>query len=363
MTEKIVIDIFTPPAFKNAELNMQKLNATFGRNMLYASMGRHALLHILKAHNIKEKLLVPIYLCSTVLLPLKELGISPFFYDLDCDDLNANLESIDFLAKKYSVRSLLIASMYGNPANLIEIEQYCRSHNILLIDDAAQSFGATIGSQYVGTFGDAGFFSFSPGKPLAGHMGAFFWLSHGYKLKRTRHQVIHYLKWLDFYFRRLHAYKYKNIGALKIILQCAGLLLPKLIDVSHDEMAAFEMPILGGILESQMSNGFAFRQKYIQKMTSEFRGNPYFNLLQTKHGIPSNHKFVLIGVNRDLTKLLIQHLRKHGIYASNGYSLLSNDLSYLNNAKKIDGRVVEIPIEDDEIKMEYLFDRLKQFHG
>jgi len=167
------INIFTPPRFTKQPLDIEYLNNTTNKQWHYTSNGRASIYQILKPLNITQ-ILVPVYICETVLVPLKKLNIKPIFYDLDIDDLNPSLESIEKLSKKYDVKAVLVASIYGNPANLVEIEKYCFKNNIFLIDDAAQSFGAKLDGRLVGTFGDAGFFSFSPGKPTAGHMGSFF---------------------------------------------------------------------------------------------------------------------------------------------------------------------------------------------
>ena len=54
-------------------------------------------------------------------------------------------------------------------------------------------------------------------------------------------------------------------------------------------------------------------------------------------------------------------MQKNNIMVLNGYELLSDDLSDLPNAKYIDKKVVELPIEDDKIKMAYLFEKVEEF--
>lgn len=169
------IDIFAPPKFNNKKFDIKLLESFMKKKMIYASMGRFALYQVLISLNVRGPLLLPVYACESLLWATKKLNIEVIFYDVDITDLNADLDSIKKLSKKFNCEALLVASMYGNPANLIEIEQYCFDNQIILIDDAAQSFSATLNNRPVGSFGDAGFFSFSPGKPAASHMGAFFW--------------------------------------------------------------------------------------------------------------------------------------------------------------------------------------------
>jgi hypothetical protein len=54
-------------------------------------------------------------------------------------------------------------------------------------------------------------------------------------------------------------------------------------------------------------------------------------------------------------------MNKNKIKVLNGYELLTNDLNDLPNAKKIDKKVVELPIENNEERMEYLFYKIKEF--
>ena len=67
-----------------------------------------------------------------------------------------------------------MAGLYGNPVDYPGIEKICKDFGVKLIDDAAQSFGAKLNGRLAGTWGDAGFFSFSPGKSTPGHLGSFF---------------------------------------------------------------------------------------------------------------------------------------------------------------------------------------------
>ena len=68
------IDIFTPPKFDKKELDLDYLNNKTQKNWLYASNGRAALYHILKSIDI-DKILIPIYICHTILEPIKRLKI------------------------------------------------------------------------------------------------------------------------------------------------------------------------------------------------------------------------------------------------------------------------------------------------
>lgn len=352
---------FVPPEFSRAELDLAIVERHFSRRLRYAANGRSALYRIIAAHPDWTRMLLPTYLCASVLIPLRKARIEPIFYDIQREDLNGDLASLEQLADEYGVRAALLPSMYGNPADLVQAEQLCRRKGIVLIDDAAQSFGASLQDRPVGTFGDAGFFAVSPGKPLAGHMGAFFWLDQAESLELTRHDLLHYIKWLDFRIRRINVYSSSRIPGLNYLLEFGAVVLTKLVDLSLDDMAPFESPILGGLLQDAMSGRFGFRQKYVDEFDRVFGGHDEFSVLRSVRGTPSNHKIVLRCVNRETASRLRMHLKRRRIYSNGGYPLLSPGNAQLVNAAQIDGCIVELPIEDDAGKMAHLFNAVHEF--
>jgi dTDP-4-amino-4,6-dideoxygalactose transaminase len=67
-------------------------------------------------------------------------------------------------------RVVIPVHLYGHPADMDGIGRVARKYKLLVLEDAAQAHGATIGKQRVGSFGHAAAFSFYPGKNL-GAMG------------------------------------------------------------------------------------------------------------------------------------------------------------------------------------------------
>jgi len=350
------INIFTPPSFTKKPLNMDTIT---DKKWIYSSSGKASIYHILKELNIK-KILVSIYICDSVLLPLKRLHIEPIFYDIEIEDLNPSLDSIVDLAMRYNIKTVLVASMYGNPANMVEIEEFCRDNDIFMIDDSAQSFGAKLEDRYIGTFGDAGFFSFSTGKPTAGHLGSFFWSKREIKIERKKHCLVHYFRWLDFYYSRYKIYD-SSFRFFKKIINLISRIQMKFIDIVDDDICEFEKEILGGILDANLNSGFSFREMYYREFFNNFKNNRYFRVVDALYGSSNRHKFILVFITKEMADRFISYLRDFSIYCSNGYKLLSSNLKELPNAKKLNRRVVEIPIEDDKDKMKYLFKKVKKF--
>ncbi|MGF1910259.1 DegT/DnrJ/EryC1/StrS family aminotransferase [Vibrio kasasachensis] len=79
-------------------------------------------------------------------------------------------------------KAIVSVDLFGLPANYIEIEAIANTHNLKLIEDAAQGFGGSLNGKMAGAFGDIATTSFFPAKPLGcyGDGGAIFTNSDEY---------------------------------------------------------------------------------------------------------------------------------------------------------------------------------------
>ena len=82
----------------------------------------------------------------------------PYTFNLDPHKL------LDVLTKK--TKAIIAVHLYGHPADMNEIMRVANSHNVKVLEDAAQAHGASINGKMVGSFGHAAAFSFYPGKNL-----------------------------------------------------------------------------------------------------------------------------------------------------------------------------------------------------
>ena len=96
---------------------------------------------------------------------IKYVGAIPVFVDIDPQTFNitpANIEA----AITPKTRAVMPVHLFGQPANLPEIVEICNKHGLKLIEDCAQSFGASVDGHQTGSFGDAAGYSFFPSKNL-----------------------------------------------------------------------------------------------------------------------------------------------------------------------------------------------------
>ncbi|MEE1262759.1 DegT/DnrJ/EryC1/StrS family aminotransferase [Ruminococcus sp.] len=105
---------------------------------------------------------------------LYEKGI-PVFIDTERDTWNMCPESLEKAFKKYpEVKVVIFAHLYGTPAKLDELKEVCDRHGAIMIEDAAESLGATYKGQQTGTFGKYNAISFNGNKIITGSAGGMF---------------------------------------------------------------------------------------------------------------------------------------------------------------------------------------------
>ena len=97
--------------------------------------------------------------------PVLYEGGEPVFIDTGYDDWNMDPKALKIAFEKYpDVKIVVVANLYGTPAKLKEIRKICDEHGAILIEDAAESLGATLEGQQTGTFGTYNAISFNGNK-------------------------------------------------------------------------------------------------------------------------------------------------------------------------------------------------------
>ncbi|MGD0335676.1 MAG: DegT/DnrJ/EryC1/StrS family aminotransferase [Candidatus Omnitrophota bacterium] len=97
------------------------------------------------------------------------IGAVPVFADIDGDTYNISPESIEKVLSgrnRLKIKAVIPVHLYGQCADMDAIFQVTRKHKIIVVEDAAQAFGAEYKGRKAGTLGDCGALSFYPGKNL-----------------------------------------------------------------------------------------------------------------------------------------------------------------------------------------------------
>lgn len=109
--------------------------------------------------------------CATVNPVVYEGGV-PIFIDTEYDTWNMDPQALKKAFELYpEVKVVVMAHLYGTPGKLDEIKAICEAHGAVLIEDAAESLGATYKGIETGTFGQFNAISFNGNKIITGSSG------------------------------------------------------------------------------------------------------------------------------------------------------------------------------------------------
>lgn len=140
------------------------------RHAVTTSTGRAGMTLLLRAMRRirpdRTEVVLPSYTCYSVAACTMKAGLRPRLVDIHpatLDFVPARLERLD-LSRTLAV---VATNLYGLANDLPRLRTLARAQGAFLIDDAAQSMGATAAGEWSGTLGDAGLFSFDKGKPAS----------------------------------------------------------------------------------------------------------------------------------------------------------------------------------------------------
>lgn len=159
------------------ELEDRLATYTGAKHCITVASGTEALLIALMALDIKpgdEVITTPFSFIATAEV-IVLLGARPVFVDIEYDTCNINASLIESKVTPRT-RAIMPVSLYGQPADMDEINAIAEKHGLTVIEDAAQSFGATYKGRKSCNLSTIGCTSFFPSKPLGcyGDGGAIF---------------------------------------------------------------------------------------------------------------------------------------------------------------------------------------------
>ena len=129
------------------------------KNALGVTSGTAALVVALKAAGIGpgDKVIVPACTFVATAGAVVCAGAVPVFADVD-ESLNIDPKKIGDVCDKYT-KALITVPLLGNPCQMDKILEECKKHDLIVIEDVAQSMGSALYDKPMGTWGDIGIFS------------------------------------------------------------------------------------------------------------------------------------------------------------------------------------------------------------
>lgn len=129
----------------------------------------------------------------------------PVFIDSEPGSYNMSPVALEKAFEKYTPKAVIIVSLYGTPATMDKLLEICEKHNVTVIEDAAESLGATYKGRLIGTFGEYNVISFNGNKIITTSGG-------GMLLTQNKEAAAKALKWATQSREPARHYEHKEIG-------------------------------------------------------------------------------------------------------------------------------------------------------
>lgn len=172
------------------------------------SAGTAAIHMAFKALDVKKD---DIVFCSSLTFsatvnPIIYQNAIPVFIDSERDSWNMDPKALEKAFEKYpNPKAVILVHLYGTPAKTEEIKQICDIHSVPLVEDAAESLGATYNGKQTGTFGKYGIYSFNGNKIITTSGGGMLVSNDEEKIAKVRF-------WATQSREKARHYEHKEIG-------------------------------------------------------------------------------------------------------------------------------------------------------
>ncbi|WP_210608826.1 DegT/DnrJ/EryC1/StrS family aminotransferase [Priestia flexa] len=155
------------PLGANVDGFEEELAQYVGINHAAALTSGTAAIHLaLKALGVGEK---DVVFCSALTFsasanPIIYQNATPVFIDSEPNSWNMSPKALEKAFKIYKPKAVIVVHLYGQSAQMDEIMEICKRNDVPIIEDAAESLGATYKGKMTGTLGEFGVFSFNGNK-------------------------------------------------------------------------------------------------------------------------------------------------------------------------------------------------------
>jgi perosamine synthetase len=161
----------------------------FGNNMPAVAVGSGTdalhLAYILAGIKKDSEIICPVFTCTATNIPLLYMDAKIKFADIDPETFNIDIESVKKLITK-KTKAIVFVNYGGLPCNLSELTKIAKKNKLLLIQDAAQSLGASYKNKPITYYADFTIFSFQAIKQISSGDGGMLVLKNKSLLKKAK---------------------------------------------------------------------------------------------------------------------------------------------------------------------------------
>ena len=132
----------------------------------------YLILESLKDLSAKTTVVIPSFVCPLLPLAIKRAGLKAEVCDVRSDSFDFDAGELENLCSRNNdIAAIVAVHLGGIPVDFLGLERIAKKYGIFIIEDCAQSLGATYKGKKTGTLGDFSFFSLCRGKGLTIYEG------------------------------------------------------------------------------------------------------------------------------------------------------------------------------------------------
>ena len=302
--------------------------------------------------NIKSEIIVPSFtFISTANWPLM-VQASPKFADIEMQTFGMDPKDLESKISK-KTKAVIPIHYGGLPCKIDEIKEISNKNKFYLIEDSAESFGATLNGRKVGSFGDVSIFSFAGNKILTtGEGGALCTdskqLYEKIKLIRSHGRQLH-----SGYFSSMHDYDYFSLGynwRMSSITAALGLSqldkIEKVIDMRRKNAKYYQSKLK------------KIKEITLQEEPPGFKHVYQFYPILLRNSTIRTKLMNFLASKGIMTRIFFKPVHRTMFFSKIGYGSLN-----LPNTEKISKQILSLPmfptLRKDEIN--YMVDSIAEF--
>jgi dTDP-4-amino-4,6-dideoxygalactose transaminase len=142
-------------AFTGAKHSIAVTSCTTGLHLSLAALGLQP----------GDEVIVPAFTWISTANVVEHLGAKVVFCDVDLETFNLDVQKLESLVTS-KTKAVLPVHLFGLAADMRPINAFAKTYQLWVVEDAACGFGSHYEGHHVGTFGNAGVFSFHPRKAI-----------------------------------------------------------------------------------------------------------------------------------------------------------------------------------------------------
>ena len=289
-----------------------------------------------------DEVILPSYGFVSIANAVVLRGARPIFAEIDPLTLNISVSDVEKKITK-KTKAIYVIHYAGNACDIIRLKKIAKANKLYLIEDAAHAYSAKFKSNYLGTLGDIGVYSFHETKNIVSGQGGCISINNPSLIKRANFILDKGTNRIEF----INNYKKK-------IILSNNKKFYSWVDIGSE----YRAPELScALLYSQLKKLHKIQRsrkkiwQWFKKEIDKINSNEFYIIKPLKNSISSYHLFVIVFNKKNIARKFMNYMQKNKIAATFHYVPLHMSKmaikikkQKLKTSESIYSRIVRLPL-------------------